>query len=69
MVHFDQHIVFPLGTQFYISMLTLVLFLLVVALVFVGIMIYQLSVAIRTQSETSGVDDHAQVRKMEGKQE
>jgi len=69
MVYFDQHIIFPAETQVYIGMLVLTLFLLVVAAVFVGIMMYRLSIDIRMQSETSGVGDRAQARKVEGKKE
>jgi uncharacterized membrane protein len=69
MVYFDQHIIFPAETQVYIVMLILTLFLLVVAAVFVGIMMYRLSIDIRMQSEMSGVGDRAQARKAEGKKE
>ena len=69
MVYFDQHIIFPAETQVYIGMLILTLFLLVVAAVFVGIMMYRLSVDIRVQNETSGVGDRPQARKVEGKKE
>jgi uncharacterized membrane protein len=69
MVYFDQHIIFPPETQVYIGMLIITLFLLVVAAVFVGIMMYRLSIDIRMQSEMSGVGDRAQARKVEGKKE
>ena len=69
MVSFDQHIVFPAGFQLYIGLLILALFLLVIAVSSVGIRIHQLSIAIRMQSEISGVGDRAQVRKMGEKKE
>jgi hypothetical protein len=69
MVYFNQHIIFPAGFQLYIGMLILALFLLVVAVLFVGRRIHQLSIAIRMQSEIWGVGDRAQARKMEGKKE
>jgi Na+-transporting methylmalonyl-CoA/oxaloacetate decarboxylase gamma subunit len=68
MVSFDQHIILPAGTEFYIGVLILVLFLLVVAILFVGMMVYQLSIVIQRQSEMLGVDDdRAQARKVERK--
>jgi uncharacterized membrane protein len=70
MVSFDQRIVLAAETQFYIGILILVLLLLVVAVSFVGVMIYQLSVVIRRQSGMPGVNDsRAQARKGEGKKE
>jgi hypothetical protein len=65
MVSFDQHIVLSADAQFFISVLILVLILLVLAVVFVGRMIYQLSVAVRTQSEMLRVEG----RKAGGKRE
>lgn len=69
MVYFNQHIIFPIETQVYISMLILVLFLLVLAISFLGIMIYQLSIAIRIQSERLRMSDRVQARRVEGKEE
>jgi hypothetical protein len=69
MVYFDQHIIFPAKAQVYIGILILVLFLLVVAVLFVGIMIYQLRIVIRMQIEMSGGSDRAQARKVEWKKE
>jgi hypothetical protein len=69
MVYFDHHIIFPAEAQVYISRLILVLFLLVVAVLFVGIMIYQLRIVIRMQIEMLGGSDRAQARKVEWKKE
>jgi hypothetical protein len=69
MVYFNQHVIFPAGFHFYVGMLILAIFLLVVAVLFVGTRIHQLSIAIRMQSEIWGVGDRAQARKMEGKKE
>ena len=69
MVSFDQHIVFPAGFQLYIGILILALFLLVVTVLLVSIRIHQLSIAIRMQSEISGVGHCAQARKMGGKKD
>lgn len=69
MVYFNQHIIFPIETRVYISMLILVLFLLVLAISFLGIMIYQLSIAIRIRSERLRMSDRVQARRVEGKEE
>lgn len=69
MVYFDQHIIFPAKAQVYIGMLILVLFLLVVAVLYVGMMIHQLRIVIRRQIEMLGRSDCAQARKVEGKKE
>jgi hypothetical protein len=70
MVYFrDQHIIFPAEFQFYISNLTLALFLLVIAVLFVGVMINKLCIVIRMQNEILRVGDRAQARKIEGKKE
>jgi hypothetical protein len=70
MVYFrDQHIIFPTEFQFYISNLTLALFLLVIAVLFVGVMIAKLIIVIRMQNEILRVGDRAQARKIEGKKE
>lgn len=69
MVYFEQYIVFPAETQVYIGILILTLFLLVIAAVFVGMMMYRLSMDIRMQNETLGVGDRAQARKVEGKKQ
>jgi len=69
MVYFDQHIVFPAETQFYLDMLILALFLLAVAIAFVGVMIYQLIVVVRMQSEIWEVGKRSQTRKVERKKE
>jgi hypothetical protein len=69
MVYFDQHIIFPATTQVYIGILILVLFLLVLAVLYVGMMIHQLRIVIRRHIEMSGRSDCAQARKVEGKKE
>ena len=76
MVHFEPNIVIPKETQVYINLLivyvcllTFVLFLLFIAVLFVGTMIYQLNVAIRMQSKMSRVDDREHARKAESKKE
>lgn len=78
MVYFDQHIVFPAETRslistltaetrFLINTLTLVLFIFAFALIFVGAMIYQLTMAMRTQNEILGMRNRIQARIIEGK--
>jgi hypothetical protein len=69
MVSFDQHIVLAAETRLYIVILIIVLLLLVVAVSFVGVMIHQLSVVVRTQSEMLAINGRAQARKGEGKKE
>jgi hypothetical protein len=69
MVSFDQRIVLHPDTQFLISMFTLVFFLLAVAFAFVGFMIYQLSMAIRTQNEILAMRNRTQAKRVEGKKE
>jgi hypothetical protein len=67
MVNFHQHIILPARTQIYIGLLIFILCLPVIAVAFVGSMIYQLSVVIRGQTEMlrAGVGDGVQAREME----
>ena len=65
MVYFDQHIILPAKTQGYVGMLILVLFLLVLAISFVGMMIYQLITVIQTHNEMLAAGNHVQARKEE----
>jgi len=69
MVSFDQRLVFPAETQFYLGMLILILFLLAVAIAFLGVMIYQLIIVVRMRGEMWEVGDRAQTRKVGGKKE
>jgi predicted Holliday junction resolvase-like endonuclease len=69
MVSFNQHIIFPAGSQIYMVILILVLTLLVLAVWFVGVGIRQLRNAIQMQSEMLRVGDRVQARKVEGKKE
>ena len=69
MVYFDLPIIFPATTQVYIGILILALFLLVLAVLYVGMMIHQLRIVIRRQIEVLGRSDCAQARKVEGKKE
>jgi predicted outer membrane lipoprotein len=67
MVSFDQRIVLPAETQSLISTLTFVFFLLAVAFAILSAMIYQLTMAIRTQNEILGMRNRIQARMVEGK--
>lgn len=70
MVYFDQHIVLPAETQVYINIIILVLFLMVLAVAFLGVMMYQLSVSVRMQSEMLlGVSDRLMGKSGEAKKE
>jgi hypothetical protein len=69
MVYFNQHIVLPAETQIYIGLLILLLFLLVAAVLFVGVEFYQLRIAIQQVNEILGVVIRLQARKVEGKKE
>jgi hypothetical protein len=66
MVYFENRVILPGVTQVFIGMLIFVLFLLFLALLFVG---YQLSILVRTQSKVLGMDDRVQARKVGGKGE
>jgi hypothetical protein len=68
MVLFAQHIIFPMETQFYIGLLILVLFLLVLAILFVGVMIQNLVIVVQKQSEMLVLGDCAHARKVERKE-
>jgi hypothetical protein len=69
MVSFAHHIVFSAETRVYIGLLIFFLFLYFLAVSFVGMMIYQLIIAIETQSEMLGVYNRAQAKKVERKKE
>ncbi|KAF2803538.1 uncharacterized protein BDZ99DRAFT_468090 [Mytilinidion resinicola] len=69
MVYFEQHIILPWETKVYISLLILAIILISGAVLFLGIIILQLSVDIRTQSKIPRVGDCVCAKKAEGKKE
>jgi hypothetical protein len=69
MVYFNQHVVLTGATQVYISVLILVLFLLVLAVLYVGLKFHQLSIAIQMQNEMLEEGVRVQARKVGGKNE
>jgi hypothetical protein len=69
MVSFNQHIILSAEAQTFIGMLIVVLFLLVLAVLFVGVKVHQLIIVVQRQSEKLGVGDCVQARKVERKKE
>jgi hypothetical protein len=69
MVYFNHHVVLTEATQVYIGVLILVLFLLVLAVLYVGLKFHQLSIAIQMQNEMLEEGVRVQARKVEGKNE
>ncbi|KAL1798015.1 hypothetical protein ACET3X_004621 [Alternaria dauci] len=63
MVSFDQRIVLPAETQSLINTLAFVLLLLAIAFVFLSIMIYQLTMAIRAQNEMLAMRNCSQAKR------
>jgi predicted Holliday junction resolvase-like endonuclease len=69
MVYFNHHVVLTEATQVYIGVLILVLFLLVLAVLYVGLKFHQLSIAVQMQNEMLEEGVRVQARKVEGKNE
>jgi hypothetical protein len=65
----NQHIVFDTATRVYISILTLVLTVLVLAILYVGRTIHRLNIVVEKWSERSEMGDRVQARRTEGKKE
>jgi hypothetical protein len=67
MVQFNQQIVLAAETQVYIGMLILVLLLLVLAVVFCSLKIYDLIIALQTQSKLLEASARVRAREIEKK--
>jgi hypothetical protein len=67
MVQFNQQIVLAAETQVYIGMLILVLLLLVLAVVFCSLKIYDLIIALQKQSKMLEASARVQAREIEKK--
>jgi hypothetical protein len=51
MVYFEQHVILPAETKFYVGTLNLVLLLLILVIGYAGVMTHRLSVAVTTLNE------------------
>jgi len=67
MVQFNQQIILAAETQVYVSMLILVLLLLVLAVLFVGLKVHHLIIALQTQSKMLEAGDRVRARETEKK--